>query len=153
MNKLVGMGFQFVASVINFLRGSTITALALYPCMADVAIADVASLIVELRNAVLAAGIFRAVEASTAHHGGQPGDGNSKKLMVHDVVDTLLLVGYLVSQANNQPFGYLTQEDAALGARVEETRIGTLEQFLRQHVQHLVGQLRRGEHFVVAQIG
>jgi hypothetical protein len=70
--------------------------------------------------------------------------------MMHNVVDALLLVRNLVSQTRYQPFGYLAQENAALGAWVKKPCVGTLEQFLRQHVQHLVGQQRRGEHFVVA---
>jgi hypothetical protein len=121
--------------------------------VADITITDVSALIFEMRDAVFAVSILRAIKTSAAHHGGQPGDGNSIELMVHDVVYALLLVRYLVSQAHNQPFGNLAQEDAALGARIEKARVGTLEQFLRQHVQHLVGQLRRGEHFVVAQVG
>jgi hypothetical protein len=120
--------------------------------VADVTIADVAFLIVELRDAVLAAGILRAVEASATHHGGQPSNGNTIELMVHNMVYALLYIRYLVGQPCYQPLGNLTQEDPALRAGIEKPRVGTLEQLLRQHVEHLVGQLWRSKHFVVAQV-
>ena len=69
------------------------------------------------------------------------------------MVNALLQVGYLVGQTVNQPLGYLAEEHPALGAGVEETGAGTAEELLRQQVEHLVGQLRRREHFVVAQVG
>ena len=152
MNKLVSVGLQIVTSVIDFLAGSAILALALHPCMSDVAIADVAILIVELRDAVLAAGTLRAVETAAAHHRGQAGDGDAVELVMHDVVDTRLQVGNRVGQALNQPLGNLTEEDAALGARIQELRFGTAEEFLRQHIKHLVGQLWWGEHLIVAKV-
>jgi hypothetical protein len=55
------MGFHIIASVIDFLAGSAILALTLHPCMPDVTIANVTILIVELRNAILAAGTLRAI--------------------------------------------------------------------------------------------
>ena len=152
MNKLVGVGFQIAAAVVDLLAGSAIPALALHPRVADVTIADVSVLIVELRDAVLAAGILGAVEASTTHHGGQPSNGNTIELMVHNMVYALLLVGNLICQPYYQPLGNLAQKDAALGAGVEKTRVRTLKQLLRQHVEHLVGQLWRSKHFVVAQV-
>jgi len=45
------------------LAGSAILTFALHPRVLDVTIADVAVLVVKLRDAVLAAGILRAVEA------------------------------------------------------------------------------------------
>ena len=152
MNKLVGVGFQSVASVVDFLACSAITTLSVNPRMADVAIADVASLVVEVRNAVLAAGILRAVEAATTHHGGQLRDGKPKELVVHDVVDALLPVGNFVGQTCNQALCYLTEKDSTLRARVEEAGVRTLEQLLRQQVEHLIGKSGRSKHFVVAQV-
>jgi hypothetical protein len=144
------MGLQVIASVINLLAGTAILALALHPCMSDVAIADVTILVVELRDAVFAAGILRAIETTAAHQRCQTGDGDAIKLMVHDVVDAFLQVGNLVGQALNQPFGNLSQKNATLCTRVKELRVGTAKQLLRQHIEHLIGQLRWGEHLVVA---
>ncbi len=152
MNKLISMGFHIIASVINILAGSTILALALRPRVLDVTIADVACLVVELRDAILAASTLRTVETTAAHHGGQTSDGDTIKLVVHDVVDALLQVWNRVCQAFNQPFCNLSQKDAALRAGVKELGIRTPKQLLWQHVQHLVGQLRWREHFVVAQV-
>ena len=152
MNKLVSMGLQIVASVIDLLAGAAILALTLHPCMPDVTIANVTILIVELRNAILAAGTLRAVETTAAHHGGQTSDGDTIKLVMHNVVDALLKVWNRVCQAFYQSLGNLSQKDAALRAGVKELGVRTLEQFLWQHVQHLVGQLRWREHLVVAQV-
>lgn len=146
------MGFHIVASVIDLLAGAAILTFPLYPRVLDVTIADVAILIVELRNAILAAGTLRAVETTAAHHGGQSGDGDTIKLMVHNVVDALLQVWDGFCQTFYQPFCNLSQKDAALRAGVKELGVRTQKQLLRQHVQHLVGQLRWGEHFVVAQV-
>ena len=152
MNKLVSMGFQIVASVIDLLAGTAILTFPLHPRVLDVTIADVACLVVELRDAILAAGTLRTVETTAAHHGGQTSDGDAVKLMVHDVVNALLQVWDGFCQALNQPLGNLSQKDTALRARVKKTSVRTPKQLLRQHVQHLVGQLRWREHFVVAQV-
>ena len=146
------MGLQVIASVIDLLAGSAIQALALRPFVSDVTIADVACLVVELRDAILAAGTLRTVETTAAHHGGQTSDGDTIKLVMHNVVDALLKVWNRVCQAFYQSLGNLSQKDAALRAGVKELGVRTLEQFLWQHVQHLVGQLRWREHFVVAQV-
>ena len=152
MNKLVSMGFHIVASVIDLLAGTAILTFPLHPRVLDVTIADVAILVVELRDAILAAGTLRAVETTAAHHGGQTSDGDTIKLVMHNVVDALLQVWNRVCQTFYQPFGYLSQKDAALRAGVEKTSVRTPKQLLWQHVQHLVGQLRWREHLVVAQV-
>ena len=146
------MGLQVIASVIDLLAGSAIQALALRPFVSDVTIADVAVLVVKLRDAILAAGTLRTVETTAAHHGGQTSDGDTIKLVMHNVVDALLKVWNRVCQAFYQSLGNLSQKDAALRAGIKKPRVGTLEQLLRQHVEHLVGQLRRCEHLVVAQV-
>ena len=48
MNKLVGVGFEVAVTVIDFLAGSAIAALALHPRVLDVIISDVAILILKL---------------------------------------------------------------------------------------------------------
>lgn len=147
------MGLQIVASVIDFLAGSAILTFTLYPRVLDVTITDVAILVVELRDAILAAGTLRAVETAAAHHRGQSGDGDAVELVMHDVVDTRLQIRNRVGQTLNQSLGNLSQKDATLCTRVKELGIRTPKQLLRQHIEHLVGQLRWREHFVVAQIG
>jgi hypothetical protein len=72
--------------------------------------------------------------------------------MVHNVVDAFLQIGNAIGKPIYQPLCNLTQKDATLGARVKKLRIRTSEEFLRQHVEHLVGKLWRSEHFVVAQV-
>ena len=73
--------------------------------------------------------------------------------MVHDMVDTLLAVGYRLHQTTIEPLDYLTQEDSRLAEGVEERCRGTAEQLLRQHVKHLIGECRRSEHLVVREVG
>ena len=51
--------------------------------------------------------------------------------MMHDVVNTLLTVGYHLCQTTVKPLDYLTQEDSRLTERVEECCCGASEQFLR----------------------
>jgi hypothetical protein len=65
------MGFEVVTSVIYFLRCSAIAALSVLPRMFYLSKADVAVFVVEMRDAVLAAGILRTIKASAAHHGSQ----------------------------------------------------------------------------------
>ena len=146
------MGFHIIASIIDLLASSTILTLALNPRVLDVTIADVTILIVELRDAILAAGTFRTVETTAAHHGGQSSDGDAIKLVMHNVVDALLQVWNRVGQSLNQSLGNLSQKDTTLCAGVKELGVRTPKQLLWQHIQHLVGQLRWGEHFVVAQV-
>ena len=72
--------------------------------------------------------------------------------MVHNMVYAALQVGNGIGQSFNQSFGNLSEEYAALSSRVQELRVGTAEEFLRQHIKHLVGQLWRGEHLIVAKV-
>ena len=153
MNEHIGVLLCFVASVIDGLAGAAILALAVYPCVLDVFIDYIAALGVELRDAELAVGVLGTIDGATGEQGGEFRDGYAEHLAVQDVVDALLTVGYLVLQSSVEPLHYLAQEDAALGEGVEEGGVGTTEQLLRQEVEHLVRQLRRREHFVVAQIG
>ncbi len=69
------------------------------------------------------------------------------------MVDTLLQVRNLLFQAYEQPFGNLAQKNAALAAWIKKARLGVAEQFLWQQVKHPVGEFRRREHLVAAQIG
>ena len=104
-------------------------------------------------DAILAIGLFGAIERPTAHLGRKVGTGDTEDLLGHNVVDALLQVGDLRFQPRQQPLGNLAQEDAALAAGVEKTRPARPEQLLRKQVEHPIGQLRRGEDLVAAQVG
>ena len=116
--------------------------------------AQVALRIVETGgHTVLAIGLLGAIKCATTHLGGEVGAGNAEDLFVHNMVDTLLQVWKLLFEACQEPFCNLAQEDTALAARVEEPRLAGTEQLRRQQVEHSVGQLRRGEDLITAQIG
>ncbi len=71
---------------------------------------------------------------------------------MHNMVNTILKVRNLFRQTINQSFGNLTKKYTAFRTRIKELGFFTTKQFLWQHIKHLISQLRRCEHFVVAQI-
>ena len=113
---------------------------------------DVARLVVEVADAVLAVGMLAAVEATATEVGGELGDGDAEHLAVHDMVDALLTVGNLRLQATVEPLDDFAEKDATLGEGVEERSVGTAEQLLGQHVEHLVGERGRCEHLIVREV-
>ena len=153
MNKLVGILFRLAASVIHFLAGTTVFTLAIDPCVTEGLVEDMPLLIIEIADAMLAAGTPAAIERAAAQQRCQFCQGDAIHLMVHDMVDTLLTIGYLTGQAAVEPLHYLTQKHARLAERVEKGGRRVAKQFLGKHVQHLVGQHGRGEHLIVAQVG
>ena len=66
---------------------------------------------------------------------------------------TLFKVGYLLFKSFDKSFGNLTQKNSTLATRVEESGVGVLEQLLREHINNLVRQFRRGKHLIIAKIG
>ena len=76
--------------------------------MLDFREVDIAVGIVEVRKAVFAAGVLRAIEAASAHQRGQSSDGDTVKLMVHNMVYAALQVGNGIGQSFNQSFGNLS---------------------------------------------
>ena len=58
MDKLIGILFGLVASVVHFLGGTAIAALTICPCVAKWTIENVAAFGLETGDAILAAGIF-----------------------------------------------------------------------------------------------
>ena len=112
------------------------------PRVATAVVAQIALHTMKSRaDAVLAVSQFGTVERTAAHLGGEVGAGDTENLLGHDVVDALLQVGDLLFETRQQPFRNLAQEDAALAAGIEEARLLGAEQFLRQQVEHTVGQL------------
>lgn len=155
MNKGISVGLAAVGAEILAFAGAAVLAAALrIPGVLAAVVAEIALRIAEgSGDAVLAVGEFGTVERPAAHLSGEVGTGDTEDLSGHNMVDTLLQVGDLSFQPSQQPLGNLAQEDTALRTRVEKASLRTAEQLLRQQVQHPVGQLRRGEDLIAAQIG
>ena len=155
MNKGIGVGLAAVGAEVLAFAGTAAFATPLcVPGVVTPLVQQVALHIAEgCADTVLAIGLLGAVECAAAHLGREVGAGDAEDLPRHDVVDALLQVGYLLLQTSQQPLGHLPQKDATLAARVEEARLRTAEQLLRQQVEHTVGQLRGGEDLVAAEVG
>lgn len=155
MNKWIGVGLAGVCTEVFALTGTAVFAAALrIPRVAAAVVAKITLHVMKSRaDTVFAVGQFGAVERATAHLGSEVGAGDAEDLSGHDVVDTLLQVGDLLFETRQQPLGDLAQEDPALAAGVEEARLRTAEQLLRQQVEHSVGQLGRGEDLVAGKVG
>lgn len=121
--------------------------------MGAVGVKDVAAVGIEMGDAVLAAGMLGAVDGAAGEIGCQLGDGDAEYLVVEDVVNAELPIWNDGLQPPVQPLDDLPEEDAALGERIQKPGVRTAEKVLRQQVQDAVGKLRRGEDFVVAQVG
>lgn len=132
MNKRVGVGFAGVGAKVLALAGAAVYAAAAgIPRVAATVVEDMALPVAEGRaDAVFAVGLFGAIEGAAAHLGSEVSAGNAKNLLGHDVVDALLQIGHLLFETRQQPFGNLTQENAALAARVKKARLAGTEQFL-----------------------
>ena len=155
VNKRIGVGFAGIGAEILTLTGAAVFAAALrVPRVAAAVITQIALDVVENRaDTVFAVGLLGAVERAAAHLSSEVGAGDAEDLLRHDVVDALLQIGDLLFETRQQPLGDLAQEDPALAAGVEEARLRTAEQLLRQHVEHSVGQLGRGEDLVAGKVG
>lgn len=155
MNKGIGVCLAAVGSEVLAFAGTAVLAAALrVPGVMAAVVQQVTLLVAEGGgDAVLAVGKLGAIERASAHLGGKVGTGDAEDLSGHNVVDALLQVGDLRFQPGQQPLGNLAQEDATLRTGVEKACLRTAEQLLRQQVQHPVGQLRRCEDLVAAQVG
>ena len=128
-------------------------AAAILPAVPGILEADVALDGIEGGHGVAAVGIFAAIEAAPGKEAGDLRHGDTVDLLMKDVIQPLLKIGNLVRQAYDQALGDLPQKDAGLGRRVQKLGAGVPKQLLGQQVQHGVGDLGRGEHLVVAQVG
>ena len=153
MNKFVGVGFQAVVSLILTFRRPAEDAAPVFPAVPGILEADVALNGIEVDDRIAAIGIFAAIEAAARKEAGDLRHGDAVNLLMEDMVQPLLEIGDLIRQSHDQAPGNLPQEDAGLGRRVQKLGAGVPKQLLGQQVQHGVGDLRRGEHLVVAQIG
>ena len=154
MDKRISVGLDSFYSVVLSAVGTTMLTFAVLPSVLASHVAQVALCVIETGgHTILTIGLLGAIERATTHLGGEVGAGDAEDLLGHNMIDALLQVGNLLFKARQQPFGNLTQEDTAFAARVEEARLAGAEQFLRQQVEHSVGQLGRGENLIAAQIG
>ena len=92
MDKRVGVGLAAVAAKVFAFAGSAVFTAALrIPCVVASLVQQVALYVMEGgADAVLAVGLFGAVERPAAHLGGEVGAGNAKDLLGHYMVNPLL---------------------------------------------------------------
>ena len=155
MDKGIGVGFAAVAAEVLAFAGSAVLAAALrVPGVVAAVVAEIALRIAEgSGDAVLAVGELGTIERPTAHLGSEVGTGDAEDLSGHNVVDALLQVWDLRFQPSKQPLGNLAQKDTTLRTGIEKASLRTVEQLLRQQIEHTVGQLRRGKDLVAAEVG
>ncbi|MDE5998464.1 MAG: hypothetical protein K2H04_00050, partial [Bacteroidaceae bacterium] len=136
MDKLIGILFGLVASVIDLLGSTAVAALAAHPCVTERTIEDIATLGRETSDAILATGILGTIDGTAREMGGQFRDGNAEHLMTQNVIDALAAVRHLRLQPPVEPLDNLTEEYARLRHWVEKSGCGRREQLLRQEVKH-----------------
>ena len=92
MDKWIGVGLSaFGAEVFAFAGAAALAAALRIPCVVASLVQQIALLVVESgADAVLAVGMFGAVESPTAHLGGEVGTGDAEDLLGHNMVDALL---------------------------------------------------------------
>lgn len=97
MNKLIGVGFEFIATLVLALRGTAVDALAVAPGVLDAVVDDVSLRLIfgKLIGRKLAAGKLTAIDAAARKQTGKFGDGDAKELPGEDVLNALLQIGNL----------------------------------------------------------
>ncbi len=123
---------------------------------------DVSGVILEgLGDGVFAVGELGAIDAAAGEEAGDAGDADAEDLFREDVIHALLQGGDLLLQAYGEAAGDLAEEDAGLGAGIEEGD-GLVRPEVRaavvggpclgEGVEHAVGEFRRGEDLVVGEV-
>ena len=153
MDQLIGMGLQHFVPVVLALGCAAKDAFSVFPAVGDPLVANVALRIVKAGHGIHAVGVLAAINTASGEQAGQLGDGDAVKLMMKDVIDTLLQVGKDRLQSGQQPLGNLPQKDAAFAGGVQKLGVGVRKQLLREHIEHGVCHLRRREHLIVGQVG
>jgi len=74
--------------------------------------------VIKLRHRELTVRVFRTVHAAPGEEARQLCNGNAVKLLMEDVVDALLQVGYLRLQPGDEPFCNFTQKHSRLAGWV-----------------------------------
>ena len=92
MDKGIGVGLAAVGAEVFAFAGAAVLAAALrVPGVLAAFVPQVALLVVEGgADAVLAIGMFGAIERPTAHLGSEVGAGDTEDLLGHNMVDALL---------------------------------------------------------------
>ena len=153
MDKFIGVSFQFLAPVVILLACAAKHAMTIFPSMFYALETDIALGFVEsFADGILPVGRFGAIHRTAGKQGSQFRDGQPEKLILEDVVESLLPVGDLLLQPRVEALGDLPQKHAGLAAGIEESSILVAPDPLGEHIQYLVRQLRRREHLVTAQI-
>ena len=128
---------------------------AVHPRMTARMVADVAAFrakaVADRRAFVV--DVLVAVERAPREESSQLRDRDAVYLIGEDMPNAFLLVGDDVREPPIETLHNLAQEDAALGERIEESRLRAPEKLLRQKVQHLVDHRRRREHLVRTEVG
>ena len=118
MDQLIGMGLQHFVPVVLALGCAAKDAFSVFPAVGNPLVANVALRIVKAGHRIHAVGVLAAIHTTTGEQAGQLGDGDTVKLVMKDVVNTLLQVGKDRLQSGQQPLGDLPQKDTAFAGRV-----------------------------------
>ena len=68
------------------------------------------------------------------------------------MIQAFLQIRNFIFQTFDQPFGDFTQENPGFAAGIQERGFRISEKFPRELIQHFIGNFRRGENFIVAQV-
>ena len=118
MDQLIGMGFQHFVPVVLALGCAAKDAFSVFPSVRNPLVANIALRIVKVGHRIHAVGVLAAIHTTAGEQAGQLGDGDTVKLVMKDVIDTLLQIGKNRLQSGQQPLGDLPQKDTAFAGRV-----------------------------------
>ena len=136
MDQLIGVGLQHFVPVILTLGCAAKDAFPVFPAVGNALVADIPLCIAKMRHRIDAVRVFAAIDAPAREQAGQFGDGNTVKLVMKDVVNTLLQVGKDRLQSGQQPLGDLPQEHAAFAGRVYKNAVfDTNRKSLLRHIR------------------
>ena len=146
------MGFKCFVAVVFSVRCPAEFASPIYPCVLNGSLPHVSLGAIEFDDAKAPVGEFAAVEAAAGEQTRELGNRDAKKLLVHDVIDAFLQVGIFVCKPFDETLGRFAQKHARFTAWVQDLDSGIAPDLGRQHVQNVVGELRRRKDLVVAQV-
>lgn len=135
MDQLIGVGLQHFVPVVLALGCAAEDAFSVFPAVGNPLVANIALRIVKAGHRIHAVGVLAAIHTTTGEQAGQLGDGDTVKLVMKDVVNTLLQVGKDRLQSGQQPLGNLPQKDTAFAGRVYKDAIfDTNRKSLLRHI-------------------
>jgi hypothetical protein len=83
----------------------------------------VAVFIIKMGYGIAVVGGLTAVERPARQQPREFGYGNAIELMMKDVVDALLQIGYLLSKTSNQSLCYLAKKHACFAGRIKKLSV------------------------------